>query len=261
MNKIVSIMLSIAVAMLACNTKTYAIGYHKVVDNNLGGKTTYVSSECLEEYMKKLKAEMDEVRKKYEDRYEIHPWKGFLMELSPILLAMVFNISLGLAMKIFNIKFKSFPKTNQMNTISSSPSSSSTSSAMTPVHIENKASIKERWNNTPLSTLQTVVLGVVSGFTSFLGLIKSKDYTRLSQSFEATEIWEKNKWILDDLTYAINDPDQTVRLYGAEIICEPCDFLDKINKRCYINSQKRFFTPGSTRYDPKLAETIPKLHK
>ena len=149
MKKLVSTGLSVAIAMSVCSTKTYAIGYNKVVDNDLGGKTTYVGSERLEEYMEKLKAEMNEVRKKYEDRYEIHPWKGFLMQLSPILLAIVFNISLGLAMKIFNIKFKSFPKTNQMGTISSSPSSpsspssSSTSREMTPVRIEKEVNIKE----------------------------------------------------------------------------------------------------------------------
>ena len=58
MKKLVSIGLSLAIAMSVCNTKTYAIGYNKVVDNDLGGKTTYVGSERLEEYMEKLKAEM-----------------------------------------------------------------------------------------------------------------------------------------------------------------------------------------------------------
>ena len=235
MKKLVSIGLSLAIAMSVCSTKTYAIGYNKVVDNDLGGKTTYVGSERLEEYMEKLKAEMNEVRKKYEDRYEIHPWKGFLMYLSPILLATAFNVSLSFAMKIFN-------------------------RARVKARAKDKDKDKCDKDNS-LSVLQTVVLGVVSGFSLFLGLVKSRDYTSLNQSFDATEIWEKNQWILEELTDDINNPDRTVRLYGAEIICEPCDFLDKINKRCWVNSQKRFFTPGSTRYDPKLAETIPKLSK
>lgn len=225
MKRIVSTGLSVAIAMSLCSTKTYAIGYNKVVDNDLRGKTTYVGSEHLEEYMEKLKAEMNEVRKKYEDRYEIHPWKGFLMYLSPILLATAFNISLSFAMKIFN-----------------------------------RARAKDKGDkDNSLSVLQTVVLGVVSGFSLFLGLVKSRDYTSLNQSFDATEIWEKNQWILEELTDDINNPDKTVRLYGAEIICKPCDFLDKINKKCWVNSQERFFIKGCKRYDPELAETIPKL--
>lgn len=260
MKKILSIVLSVAIMTSACIKKTYAIGYNKVVDNELGGKTTYVDTEHLEKYMEELKAEMEKVKQKYEDRYEIHPWKGFLMEFSPIILASIFNISMGLAMKIFNyIRFKNSLKINPTSLASSSGSSSSPSRATTPVHVRDDA--KGYWENSSLSILQILFLSAISGFTYFLSLVKSKDYTRLSQSFEATNIWEKNERILEKLTDAIDDPDQTVRLYGAEIECQPATFLDKIYKSCQVNSQERFFIKGCKRYDPELAETIPKLGK
>lgn len=260
MKKIVSTILSVAIAMSACTTKTYAIGYNKVVDNDLGGKTTYVDTEHLEEYMENLRAEMEEVKQKYEDRYENHPWKGALMELTPIILASIFNISMGLAMKMFNyFRFKNSLKINSASFSRSSDTSASSSREVYPTRV--KIEPKGFWEDSSLSIFQTLFLGAISGFTYFLSLVKSRHYTPSTQSFEATEIWEKNKWILDDLSDAINDPERTVKLYGAEIICEPCDFLDKINKRCYVNSQKRFFIPGSTRYDPELTQTIPKLGK
>lgn len=258
MKKIVSIGLSVAISMSVCTTKTYAIGYNKVVDNELGGKTTYVDTEHLEDYMKKLKAEMEKVKEEYENKYQIHPWKGFLMELSPILLATVFNISLSFAMKLFNYnRFKKSLKVDPIDFASSSDSSTSSSRETTPVCVRNNT--KGFWKNSSLSLLQNLFLGVISGVTLFLGLVKSKDYTPLSQSFKATDIWEKNKWILDDLTDAINDPEQTVRLYGAEIVCSPADFLDKINKKCTVNSQEYLFDHESPYYDPNLANEIPKL--
>ena len=115
------------------------------------------------------------------------------------------------------------------------------------------------WEKSSLSFLQTMLLGVVSGATLFLGYIKSKDYNNLSQLLDSSDIWEKNRDIIKDLTEAINDPEQTLRLYGAEIICIPMNFADKLNKDCQVNSQKRFYIPGNKKYDPILADTIPKL--
>ena len=43
--------------MSTCSIQSHAIGYNKIVDNELGGKTTYVGTEYLEEYIKKLKDE------------------------------------------------------------------------------------------------------------------------------------------------------------------------------------------------------------
>lgn len=260
MKKIVSTILSVAVVTSVCTTKTYAIGYNKVVDNDLGGKTTYVDTEHLEEYMEKLKSEMEEVKQKYEDRYEIHPWKGALMELSPIILASIFNVSLGFAMKIFNyIRFKNSLKINSASFSRSSDTSAASSREVSPTRV--KFEPKGFWEDSSLSIFQTLLLSAISGFTYLLSLIKSNDYTPSTQSFEATNVWEKNGRILKKLTDAINDPDLTVRLYGAEIICEPSTFLDKIYKSCQVNSQERFFIKGCKRYDPVLAETIPKLGK
>lgn len=256
MKKILSIGLSVALTMSTFNTSASAIGYNKVVDNELGGKTTYVGSENLEAYMEQLKAEMDEVKRKYEDKYKIHPWKGFLMELTPIFLATVLNISIGFAMKIFNyIVFRKSLGKSQAYSKNSDAAGTSNSRAVSPIPQSN-AEASGFWKNSELSVPQTLVLSLISGVTTLFGLIKSSDYTSLIQSFEATEIWDKNKWIIEELTDAINNPDKTVRIYGAEIVCEPSDFLDKINTRCFVNSQKRFFTPGSKHYDPDLAKAL-----
>ena len=240
MKKLISIVLSIAMVMSTCIIPSHAIGYNKIVDNDLGGKTTYVGTEFLEEYIKKLEDEMNEAKNKYMDKYHIHPWKGFLYEMFPIILAIAFNISLNFTVKIFNyIRLK--------KSLNANPQA--------PMPAEGL------WEKSSLSFLQTMFLGVVPGATLFYGLVKSKNYSALPQLIEADDIWSKNDWIL----YNLKDPDhpdfvESIRLYGAEIECHPMSFADKINKQCHVNSQERFFIKGCKRYDPDLADTIPKLN-
>lgn len=220
MKKLISIVLSVAMVMSTCSIPSHAIGYNKIVDNELGGKTIYVGTEYLEEYIKKLKDEMYEAKNTYEDRYRVHPWKGYLLEWFPIALATAFNISLSFAIKIFN--YMRLKKSLNANSQASMP-------------------VEGLWGKSSLSFLQTMFLGLVSGATLFLGYIKSKDYNNLSQLLDSSDIWEKNRDIIRDLTEAINDPEQTLRLYGAEIICIPMNFADKFNKDCQVNSQKYLF--------------------
>ena len=244
MKKLISIALSltiaVSVAMSAYMIPSYAIGYNKVVDNEFGGKTTYVATEYLDDYVQELEDEMNEAKNKYMDKYHIHPWKGFLYEMFPIILAIAFNISLNFAVKIFNyIRLK--------KSLNANPQA--------PMPAEGL------WEKSSLSFLQTMFLGVVSGATLFYGLVKSKNYSALPQLIEADDIWSKNDWIL----YNLKDPDhpdfvESIRLYGAEIECHPMSFADKINKQCHVNSQERFFIKGCKRYDPDLADTIPKLN-
>ena len=240
MKKLISIALSItiavSVAMSAYIIPSHAVGYNKVVDNELGGKTTYVGTEFLEEYIKKLEDEMNEAKNKYMDKYHIHPWKGFLYEMFPIILAIAFNISLNFAVKMFNyIRLK--------KSLNANPQA--------PMPAEGL------WEKSSLSFLQTMFLGVVSGATLFYGLVKSKNYSALPQLIEADDIWSKNDWIL----YNLKDPDhpdfvESIRLYGAEIECNPMSFADKINKQCHVNSQEYFFDINDEDYDPALASAI-----
>ena len=239
MKKLISIGLSIAMVMSTCIIPSHAIGYNKIVDNELGGKTTYVGTEYLEEYIKKLKDEMYEAKNTYEDKYRVHPWKGYLLEWFPIALATAFNISLSFAIKIFN--YMRLKKSLNANPQASMPA-------------------EGLWGKSSLSFLQTMFLGAVSGATLFYGLVKSKNYSALSQLIEADDIWSKNDWIL----YNLNDPEhpdfvESIRLYGAEIVCKPLYPGDMLYSSCYVNSQKRFYVPGRKYYDPKLADTIPKL--
>ena len=167
MKKLISIALSVAMVISVCSMPSYAIGYNKIVDNDLGGKTTYVGSEHLEEYIKKLEDEMYEAKNIYMDRYHIHPWKGYLLEWFPIALATAFNISLSFAVKIFNyLRLKNSLNANPQN----------------PIPAEGL------WEKSSLSFLQTMLLGVVSGATLFLGYIKSKDYNNLSQLLDSSDI-------------------------------------------------------------------------
>ena len=236
MKKLISIGLSIAMVMSTCSIPSHAIGYNKIVDNELGGKTTYVGTEYLEEYIKKLKDEMYEAKNTYEDKYIVHPWKGYLLEWFPIALATAFNISLNFAVKIFN--YMRLKKSLNAN-------------PQVPMPAEGL------WEKSSLSFLQTMFLGLVSGATLFLGYIKSKDYNSVSQLVDADIIWSKNDWIL----YNLNDLEypefvESIRLYGAEIVCKPSDFQDKLNTDCHVNSQEYFFDINDEDYDPVLASAI-----
>lgn len=236
MKKLVSIGLTIAIAMSVYIMPSHAIGYNKVVDNEFGGKTTYVATEHLEEYIKKLEDEINEVGNKYRDRYLIHPWKGFLQELFPILLAIAFNISLDFAVKMYNyIKLK-----NSLNANSQNP-----------------ASTDGLWKKSSLSSLQTMFVGVTSGIALLLGLIKSKINSSAVQKIDASEVFSKNYKIFSQL----NDPRvpdfvESIKTFGAEIICHPSSPLDKLYMDCNVNSQERFFTKGCKSYDPELAATL-----
>ena len=217
MKKLISIVLSVAMVMSTCSIPSHAIGYNKIVDNELGGKTTYVGTEYLEEYIKKLKDEMYEAKNTYEDRYRVHPWKGYLLEWFPIALATAFNISLNFAVKIFN--YMRLKKSLNANPQVPMPA-------------------KGLWEKSSLSFLQTMFLGAVSGATLFYGLVKSKNYSELSQLIEADD----NDWIL----YNLNDPErpdfvESIRLYGAEVVCKPLYPGDKLYSSCYVNSQEYLF--------------------
>ena len=71
MKKLISIALSItiavSVAMSAYIITSHAVGYNKVVDNEFGGKTTYVATEYLDDYVQELEDEINEVGNKYRD--------------------------------------------------------------------------------------------------------------------------------------------------------------------------------------------------
>ena len=236
MKKLVSIGLTIAIAMSVYIMPSHAIGYNKVVDNEFGGKTTYVATEHLEEYIKKLEDEINEVGNKYKDKYHIHPWKGFLCEWFPMLLAAGFNISLNFAVKMYNyIKLK--------NSLNANP--------------QNPVSTEGLWGKSSPSSLQTMLLGVASGISLLLGLIKSKDYSSIVQKSKARKVWLKNYMIFFQLSNP-RHPDfvESIKTYGAEIICRPSFPHDKLYMDCEVNSQERFFTKGCKSYDPELAATL-----
>ena len=177
---------------------------------------------------------MYEAKNTYEDKYSVHPWKGYLLEWFPIALATAFNISLNFAVKIFN--YMRLKKSLNANPQAPMPA-------------------EGLWEKSSLSFLQTMFLGLVSGATLFLGYIKSKDYNSVSQLVEADRIWSKIDWIL----YNLNDPEhpdfiESIRLYGAEVVCKPLYPGDMLYSSCYVNSQEYLF---DTNYDgPVLTSAI-----
>ena len=240
MKKLISIALSItiavSVAMSAYIIPSHAIGYNKVVDNEFGGKTTYVATEYLDDYVQELEDEINEVGNKYRDRYHIHPWKGFLCQWIPILLAIGFHISLDFAVKMYNyIKLK-----NSLNANSQNPTST-----------------KELWKKSSLSSLQKMFVGATSGIALFLGLVQSKINSPAVQNIDASFVFSKNYRIFSQLS----DPEhpdfvESIKTFGAEIICRPSFPRDKLYMDCIVNSQKRFYIPGRKHYDPELAATL-----
>ena len=240
MKKLISIALSItiavSVAMSAYIIPSHAIGYNKVVDNEFGGKTTYVATEYLDDYVQELEDEINEVGNKYRDRYHIHPWKGFLCQWIPILLAIGFHISLDFAVKMYNyIKLK-----NSLNANSQNPTST-----------------KELWKKSSLSSLQKMFVGATSGIALFLGLVKSKINSPAVQNIDASFVFSKNYRIFSQLS----DPEhpdfvESIKTFGAEIICRPSFPRDKLYMNCKVNSQEYLFDTNDEDYYPALASAI-----
>ena len=240
MKKLISIALSItiavSVAMSAYIIPSHAIGYNKVVDNEFGGKTTYVATEYLDDYVQELEDEINEVGNKYRDRYHIHPWKGFLCQWIPILLAVGFHISLDFAMKMYNyIKLK-----NSLNANSQNPTST-----------------KELWKKSSLSSLQKMLVGATSGIALFLGLVQSKINSPAVQNIDASFVFSKNYRIFSQLSDP-RRPDfvESIKTFGAEIICRPSFPRDKLYMNCKVNSQEYLFDTNDEDYYPALASAI-----
>lgn len=240
MKKLISIALSItiavSVAMSAYMIPSFAVGYNKVVDNEFGGKTTYVATEYLDDYVQELEDEINEVGNKYRDRYHIHPWKGFLCQWIPILLAIGFHISLDFAVKMYNyIKLK-----NSLNANSQNP-----------------ASTKELWKKSSLSSLQKMLVGATSGIALFLGLVQSKINSPAVQNIDASFVFSKNYRIFSQLS----DPEhpdfvESIKTFGAEIICRPSFPRDKLYMNCIVNSQEYLFDTNDEDYYPALTSAI-----
>lgn len=240
MKKLISIALSItiavSVAMSVYMIPSHAVGYNKVVDNEFGGKTTYVATEYLDDYVKELEDEINEVGNKYRDRYHIHPWKGFLCQWIPILLAIGFHISLDFAVKMYNyIKLK-----NSLNANSQNP-----------------ASTKELWKKSSLSSLQKMFVGATSGIALFLGLVQSKINSPAVQNIDASFVFSKNYRIFSQLS----DPEhpdfvESIKTFGAEIICRPSFPRDKLYMNCIVNSQEYLFDTNDEDYYPALTSAI-----
>ena len=240
MKKLISIALSltiaVSVAMSAYMIPSYAIGYNKVVDNEFGGKTTYVATEYLDDYVQELEDEINEVGNKYRDRYHIHPWKGFLCQWVPILLAVGFHISLDFAVKMYNyVKLK-----NSLNANSQNP-----------------ASTKELWKKSSLSSLQKMFVGATSGIALFLGLVQSKINSPAVQNIDASFVFSKNYRIFSQLSDP-RRPDfvESIKTFGAEIICRPSFPRDKLYMNCKVNSQEYLFDTNDEDYYPALASAI-----
>lgn len=240
MKKLISIALSItiavSVAMSVYMIPSHAVGYNKVVDNEFGGKTTYVATEYLDDYVQELEDEINEVGNKYRDRYHIHPWKGFLCQWIPILLAIGFHISLDFAVKMYNyIKLK-----NSLNANSQNP-----------------ASTKELWKKSSLSSLQKMFVGATSGIALFLGLVQSKINSPAVQNIDASFVFSKNYRIFSQLS----DPEhpdfvESIKTFGAEIICRPSFPRDKLYMNCIVNSQEYLFDTNDEDYYPALTSAI-----
>ncbi len=240
MKKLISIALSItiavSVAMSVYMIPSHAVGYNKVVDNEFGGKTTYVATEYLDDYVQELEDEINEVGNKYRDRYHIHPWKGFLCQWIPILLAIGFHISLDFAVKMYNyIKLK-----NSLNANSQNP-----------------ASTKELWKKSSLSSLQKMLVGATSGIALFLGLVQSKINSPAVQNIDASFVFSKNYRIFSQLS----DPEhpdfvESIKTFGAEIICRPSFPRDKLYMNCIVNSQEYLFDTNDEDYYPALTSAI-----
>ena len=240
MKKLISIALSItiavSVAMSAYMIPSFAVGYNKVVDNEFGGKTTYVATEYLDDYVQELEDEINEVGNKYRDRYHIHPWKGFLCQWIPILLAIGFHISLDFAVKMYNyIKLK-----NSLNANSQNP-----------------ASTKELWKKSSLSSLQKMFVGATSGIALFLGLVQSKINSPAVQNIDASFVFSKNYRIFSQLSDP-RRPDfvESIKTFGAEIICRPSFPRDKLYMNCKVNSQEYLFDTNDEDYYPALTSAI-----
>ena len=102
-----------------------------------------------------------------------------------------------------------------------------------------------------------MLVGATSGIALFLGLVQSKINSPAVQNIDASFVFSKNYRIFSQLS----DPEhpdfvESIKTFGAEIICRPSFPRDKLYMNCIVESQERFFTKGCKSYDPELAATL-----
>ena len=122
---------------------------------------------------------------------------------------------------------------------------------------QNPASTKELWKKSSLSSLQKMFVGATSGIALFLGLVKSKINSPAVQNIDASFVFSKNYRIFSQLSDP-RRPDfvESIKTFGAEIICRPSFPRDKLYMNCKVNSQEYLFDTNDEDYYPALASAI-----
>ena len=102
-----------------------------------------------------------------------------------------------------------------------------------------------------------MLVSATSGIALFLGRVKSKEYSPIVQKLKARLVFSKNYWIYSQLSEP-RQPDfvESIKTFGAEIICRPSFPHDKLHTDCIVNSQEYLFDTNDNDYDPALASAI-----
>ncbi|MDQ5983457.1 MAG: hypothetical protein RUMPE_01200 [Eubacteriales bacterium SKADARSKE-1] len=207
MKKLVSVLLTFTTILSMTATGSFALGEDKVVDNEWGDKTYYVSSEKLPEYMEGLKNEVNQCWQEHNDWFGSGSWKGNLVTIAPLITTILFYPFSYKAMKIYN-RYK-------MKPIINAASSTSPDSAIAKI-------------DDSLSWLQFFAIVMGGAATTLISLIISKNYSLIDKSCDCEHLKLNNEGIIENIA---GYPDHHLWTYGVEITCEK-------DNLCYVNSQK-----------------------
>lgn len=213
MKKIISLLLTITTVFSMAATTTFALGENKVVDNEWGDKTYYVSSEKLTEYMDELKNQVNQCWQEHDDWFGTGSWKGNLATISPLIITLLFYPISYKFMKIYN-RYKVKPVINDA-------SSAQSNTAIAKI-------------DDSISWLQFFAMTIGGAATTLGSLIVSKKYSAIDKLCDCELLASRYKGIIRD--FSEYDPSNRIWTDGAKIICQK-------DLPCHVNIQKKPLLP------------------
>lgn len=235
MKKILSAFLMVVVTLQVATMDVLALGKDEVVWNSDGSKSTFISSDKVEDYIKNLELEISQCWAKRDNWNESESWKRILLDFAPFLVPTVFaTIHINFMKFILNYA-KRYRQHN--NIVNSEIDSSVNIESLPPSKVE-KA----------LSILLTVGLFVGIPVLALISYYISRQYSDIAMTLDCDELQDHHKMIVQDLSF---EKDKALT-YGIEIVENPKADILKILAR----SQYRFYDPLSKDYDPKFANKL-----
>lgn len=217
MKKILSAFLMVVVTLQVSAVDVLALGMNQVMTDKRGGKTYFISSDKIGEYLEQLESESGACWQEYYDWHGETSWKGKLINLLPLGVTIGFSLFYFSFMKLYN-RYKRKQLVDNTNT-----------------------DVNDRVNNdvvdTSLSKLQIISYFLTLPILSVLAFNISRKKSDVSMAFNCDRIQSNNEFIVR----AVREQETEMKTYGLEINCDPVDPLLGYAECLNIQSQKRYY--------------------